>query len=241
MSSQSTPESQKVPNRLKSKIEQEPLIASRLLLFATIWALALTNLVIVVREFEHTLPFVVGLGPSGRPSRFGIEDSRRQSLPVLVASSIVIVSLIPFTVGLPLFGFAEFLTRYIIEACWSSVVALLLLGSAAALAPLPTSPLLPRRLQSELSITLGLSFIIFVLLMAYNVLLLLRICFLLGRGNEGLLHTTVPSLLDIKRDQSKDVDEALESGTIKSGWDDDEEVKKKGSKEEKMFWGRASK
>lgn len=77
--------------------------------------------------------------------------------------------------------------------------------------------------------------------MAYNVLLLLRICFLLGRGNEGLLHTTVPSLLDIKRDQSKDVDEALESGTIKSGWDDDEEVKKKGSKEEKMFWGRASK
>ncbi|EFP75623.2 uncharacterized protein PGTG_00954 [Puccinia graminis f. sp. tritici CRL 75-36-700-3] len=249
--STSTPPSklQATSARLQTSIRREPLAAFRVFFFVLIWTLALANVVIVVQEFQDSLPFIIGVG--GR-RRIGIEDSRRQALPVIIAPSVTLIILIPIAVGLPLFGIAGFLSRYIIEALWTGLIVVLTLAGAASLSPQPTSPLLPRTLQYNLSLVLALSFFIVIFLSFYNIILLCRISFLLGKGIPNPLHAPVPSLLlgmktqeDLAGDEQSEkvvedhtqqatpseiarVDQRLENGSIKtlsSGWDDEDDGK----------------
>ncbi|KAA1073920.1 hypothetical protein PGT21_010884 [Puccinia graminis f. sp. tritici] len=248
--STSTPPSklQATSARLQTSIRREPLAAFRVFFFVLIWTLALANVVIVVQEFQDSLPFIIGVG--GR-RRIGIEDSRRQALPVIIAPCVTLIILIPIAVGLPLFGIAGFLSRYIIEALWTGLIVVLTLAGAASLSPQPTSPLLPRTLQYNLSLVLALSFFIVIFLSFYNIILLCRISFLLGKGIPNPLHAPVPSLLfrmttqdsqsgDEQSEKVEDqtqqatpaeiarVDERLENGSIKtlsSGWDDEDDGK----------------
>ncbi|OAV97206.1 hypothetical protein PTTG_05381 [Puccinia triticina 1-1 BBBD Race 1] len=219
--------------RLQTQIRKKPLCALR-----------------------NSLPFVIGLGPR---RRIGIEDSRRQALPVIIAPCITLIIFIPLAVGLPLFGIASFLARYIVEAVWTGLVVVLTVAGAASLSPQPTSPLLPRTLQYDLSVTLGLSFIIVVFLSFYNILLLCRLSFLLGQGAPNPIHASVASLLYTQESSDSpdeppkpekpsqqasaaeiaQVDRRLENGSIKtlsSGWDDEDDEKgKSAAKGESRF------
>ncbi|KAH9440175.1 hypothetical protein MJO28_016658 [Puccinia striiformis f. sp. tritici] len=251
----SQPNAQTASARIQSKIRKEPLAALRVFFFVLLWTLALANVVIVVREFQNSLPFVIGIGPRRQA---GIEDSRRQALPILVAPCITLITLIPIAVGLPLFGIASFLSRYTVEAAWTGLVVMLTLGGAASLSPQPDSPFLPTTLQSDLSASLGLSFTVVVFLTFYNILLLLRLSFLLGKGVPNLMQATVSSMLNVRQDSPEPtvedkldrsqepspediarVNERLESGSIKtlsSGWDDEDEEKgTKTAKSESRF------
>ncbi|KAI9600311.1 hypothetical protein H4Q26_000090 [Puccinia striiformis f. sp. tritici PST-130] len=132
------------------------------------------------------------------------------------------------------------------------------LGGAASLSPQPDSPFLPTTLQSDLSASLGLSFTVVVFLTFYNILLLLRLSFLLGKGVPNLMQATVSSMLNVRQDSPEPtvedkldrsqepspediarVNERLESGSIKtlsSGWDDEDEEKgTKTAKSESRF------
>ncbi|POW05027.1 hypothetical protein PSHT_10992 [Puccinia striiformis] len=239
----SQPNAQTASARIQSKIRKEPLAALRVFFFVLLWT----------------------------PRRqAGIEDSRRQALPILVAPCITLITLIPIAVGLPLFGIASFLSRYTVEAAWTGLVVMLTLGKLSSLhvrlpiewrgilSPQPDSPFLPTTLQSDLSASLGLSFTVVVFLTFYNILLLLRLSFLLGKGVPNLMQATVSSMLNVRQDSPEPtvedkldrsqepspediarVNERLESGSIKtlsSGWDDEDEEKgTKTAKSESRF------
>jgi len=232
---------------LQTQMRKNPRGVFRVFFFVLIWTLALANVVIVAGEFQRSLPFVIGLGP---PRRRGIEDSRRQAFPVITASCIILLIGIPIAVGLPLFGVALFFSLYIVEALWTGLVIILTLAGAASLSPQPTSPSLPTVLQYDLSVVLALSFIIVIFLSLYNIILLLRVSFLMGKSGHNPTHFTVSSLLNPPADQSTvkedapepnaqpqnltpeemaQVDKRIENGsvrTLSSGWDEDDEDEK---------------
>jgi hypothetical protein len=110
---------------LQTKIRKDPVGALRVLFFVLIWSLALANVIIVVREFRHSLPFVIGLG---RRRRIGIEDSRRQALPIIIAPCVTLIIAIPIAIGLPLFRVASFLALYVVEVLWTGLIMIITLG-----------------------------------------------------------------------------------------------------------------
>lgn len=124
------------------------------------------------------------------------------------------------------------------------------LAGGASLSPQPTSPSLPTVLQYDLSVVLALSFIIVTFLSLYNIILLTRVSFLMGKSGYNPMQVTVPSLLNTPANQSTakedasepkaqaenltpeemaQVDQRIENGsvrTLSSGWDEDDQDEK---------------
>ncbi|CAH7688312.1 hypothetical protein PPACK8108_LOCUS23257 [Phakopsora pachyrhizi] len=141
---------------VRSKFRAEPLSASRVVFWILVWAISVSHMVITTQLFRDSLPWVFGPKSGLRFEEGGIEDSRRQALPVLIAADFILTILMPFLVCLPLLGILSILDRFIVECLWSILTTLLLLGGSAAIASNPSSPSLPKVLQPELSAELDI-------------------------------------------------------------------------------------
>ncbi|KAI8460773.1 hypothetical protein BY996DRAFT_1704898 [Phakopsora pachyrhizi] len=197
----------------------EPLSASRVVFWILVWAISVSHMVITTQLFRDSLPWVFGPKSGLRFEEGGIEDSRRQALPVLIAADFILTILMPFLVCLPLLGILSILDRFIVECLWSILTTLLLLGwsilkkfffivnnfnlhfknkikigGSAAIASNPSSPSLPKVLQPELSAELGLSFFLFTIIIIYNLLILFRATFLWGKGFQDIFQSPISSL-----------------------------------------------
>ncbi|KAG0141207.1 hypothetical protein CROQUDRAFT_674252 [Cronartium quercuum f. sp. fusiforme G11] len=193
-------QNQTISTKLKSTIQTfrqkfrtQPLLIFRLIFWTSVWILSVAELASAIRFFKVSVNFI--LTNNNGPQTSGIEDARRQAIPVLVMVAVLLTVLMPITIVLPMFGVLKFLSRMTVEITWTFVLSLILLGAAAGLAPIASSLTLPSILQPTYSTVIGLAFTIFILLFGYTFLLILLYVFHRGRGTSKVHTASIKAIL----------------------------------------------
>lgn len=127
----------RLPSAIRGKFERVPKVSApsllRLIFWTLIWIFSVCQLASAVNLFDRSLNFLISSTPLPNPST-GIEDRRRQALPLLIMVGVLLTTVIPLMLGFPMFSWGarklKFLTWISFDYILASILSIFLLGQS---------------------------------------------------------------------------------------------------------------